>query len=513
MSNEKKPLEKKLIFISDKLDEVILKANKTEKKYRKQVKTADPRYKVSALNLLDYLAFRSFDIDKLQRKMLKLGFSDLSHINAHVMHTLLSIKEITDTIIGRDTVHHDSNLLTPRKSTKLLDERTKELFGKKPEKRKTRIMVTMPTQAAEDELLIEEMLNAGMNCARINCAHDNSRIWDKIIKNIRKASEKTGRECSVIMDIAGPKIRTGSIDGDHILLKPEETLVLTRKDELGRGAVLSPEGSVPARISCTMERVFRCAAPGERVFFDDGKIEGTIQNVSPDELEIRITNAKAGGSKLKADKGINFPDTALDIAGFTAKDRHDLKTILKKNESWNIDAINLSFVNSASELDEMTEELREIGLNTGIIIKIETEKAFENLPDIILSAMKIYPAGIMLARGDLAIETGWKNYASIQEEIIRIAEAANIPLIWATQVLENLAKDGVPTRAEITDAAFSQRASCVMLNKGKYIVKAIKMLDKILRRMEKFKDRSEDVLPKLDGSDKLRLSHKKYDIR
>ena len=165
------------------------------------------------------------------------------------------------------------------------------------------------------------------------------------------------------------------------------------------------------------------------------------------------------------------------------------------------------------ELDEMTEELREIGLNTGIIIKIETEKAFENLPDIILSAMKIYPAGIMLARGDLAIETGWKNYASIQEEIIRITEAANIPLIWATQVLENLAKDGVPTRAEITDAAFSQRASCVMLNKGKYIVKAIKMLDKILRRMEKFKDRSEDVLPKLDGADKLRLSHKKYDIR
>ena len=118
----------------------------------------------------------------------------------------------------------------------------------------------------------------------------------------------------------------------------------------------------------------------------------------------------------------------------------------------------------------------------------------------------------MLARGDLAIETGWKNFATIQEEIIRITAAAHLPLVWATQVLETLAKDGVPTRAEITDAALSERSSCVMLNKGKYIVMAIRMLDKIVRRMEKFRTKSENVLPKLDGAEKLMLSHRKYDI-
>jgi pyruvate kinase len=126
--------------------------------------------------------------------------------------------------------------------------------------------------------------------------------------------------------------------------------------------------------------------------------------------------------------------------------------------------------------------------------------------------MRRYPVGVMIARGDLAIETGWKNFASIQEEIARICEAAHVPDIWATQVLETLAKKGTPTRAEITDAAVSQRAECVMLNKGVYIEKALRLLDKILRRMQFFQERQEVILPVLGGADDLRLSHDKYDI-
>ena len=148
----------------------------------------------------------------------------------------------------------------------------------------------------------------------------------------------------------------------------------------------------------------------------------------------------------------------------------------------------------------------------GIILKIETQKGFKNLPRILLKAMQTFPIGVMIARGDLAIETGWKNFASIQEEILRICEAAHIPDVWATQVLENLAKKGVPSRAEITDAAMSQRAECVMLNKGVYIEKAVKMLDKILRRMQRFQKKKETILPKLDDADKLYLSHDKFNI-
>jgi pyruvate kinase len=118
----------------------------------------------------------------------------------------------------------------------------------------------------------------------------------------------------------------------------------------------------------------------------------------------------------------------------------------------------------------------------------------------------------MIARGDLAIETGWKNFASIQEEILRICEAAHVPDVWATQVLENLAKKGVPSRAEITDAAVANRAECVMLNKGYYITKAVKMLDKILCRMQRFQKKKDTLLPRLENADSLQLSHKQFDV-
>jgi pyruvate kinase len=172
----------------------------------------------------------------------------------------------------------------------------------------------------------------------------------------------------------------------------------------------------------------------------------------------------------------------------------------------------LSFVNDEKDVEQLLDELRSYDRNIGIILKIETQKGFKNLPRILLRAMQTYPIGVMIARGDLAIETGWKNFATIQEEILRVCEAAHVPDVWATQVLENLAKKGVPSRAEITDAALAQRAECVMLNKGAYIDKAVKMLDRILRRMQRFQRKRETMLPKIEGADQLLLSHDRFDV-
>jgi pyruvate kinase len=124
------------------------------------------------------------------------------------------------------------------------------------------------------------------------------------------------------------------------------------------------------------------------------------------------------------------------------------------------------------------------GSSVGIVLKIETRKAFENLPRLILAAMRSPRVGVMIARGDLAVECGYERTGEIQEEIMWIAEAARVPVTWATQVLESLAKKGQPSRAEITDAAMAERAECVMLNKGPYVVEAVKMLDDVLRRMQ-----------------------------
>ena len=222
---------------------------------------------------------------------------------------------------------------------------------------------------------------------------------------------------------------------------------------------------------------------------------------------MRIKQARVTGSKLNADKGINLPDSDFRLSGLTEKDKNDLVFVAK-----HADVVNLSFVNQATDVEELFRELDKYPDKPGIILKIETKKGFENLPGILLHAMQTYPLGVMIARGDLAIETGWKNIATIQEEILRICEAAHIPVVWATQVMDNMARKGIPTRAEITDAAMAQRAECVMLNKGLYIEKAIKMLDKILRRMQKFQKKKEIMLPKLQDADQLRLSHDQYNI-
>ena len=132
--------------------------------------------------------------------------------------------------------------------------------------------------------------------------------------------------------------------------------------------------------------------------------------------------------------------------------------------------------------------------HVGVILKIETRLGFEALPRLLLDALGTRPLGVMIARGDLALEIGYERLAEVQEEILWICEAAHVPVIWATQVLERMVKDGVPTRAEVTDAAMAERAECVMLNKGKHIVDAVIALDDILRRMGAHQHKKQSTL-------------------
>ena len=143
----------------------------------------------------------------------------------------------------------------------------------------------------------------------------------------------------------------------------------------------------------------------------------------------------------------------------------------------------------------LRKRLAELGAaHLGLIVKVETRRAFEHLPEILLGAMTGPAAGVMIARGDLAIECGWERLAEVQEEILWACEAAHLPVVWATQVLETLAKTGQPSRAEITDAAMGGRAECVMLNKGPHIADAMRTLDDILRRMQLHQSKKRPLL-------------------
>jgi len=615
----------KLNSLENKFNEIINKLLEFEKKYEIELNEVYPLYTKSAKNLIHYLAFRSFDIATIQDELRDLSLPSLSNIESHVMKSLVSIKNLIEKLNEKDSSPQKRGILSIKKSKKLLNRNTKLLLGKKPRKRNTRIMVTLPNTAAEDYKIVYRLLKSGMNCARINCAHDDPKVWQEMIQNLREACKSLNKSCKIMMDLGGPKLRTGAmVSGAEVIhIKPkrdeygkvqspakiwiappdilppdessdavlpvdeilfekikrgniisftdsrdkhckiviekkqgkgkwgtcsdsayvksgtelklikekdgiekirvgellpiEKTILLSIGDKLiltadpspGEEAKYNEQGNLieAAHVSCTLPEIFTYFKVGEPIYFDDGKIEGTIEEINDKEVTVGITYAKDLGSKLKADKGINLPVSDIKISGLTEKDKIDMDFVIQ-----NADAVNLSFVNNENDVEQLHNILKENNSNIGIILKVETQKGFKNLPRILLQAMKQYPIGVMIARGDLAIETGWKNFASIQEEIMRICEAAHIPDVWATQVLESLAKKGVPTRSEITDSALAQRAECVMLNKGRYINKAVKMLDKILRRMQHFQKKKEIILPKLEGAEYLFLSHENYNI-
>ena len=257
---------------------------------------------------------------------------------------------------------------------------------------------------------------------------------------------------------------------------------MTREPVPGKPARTDAAGRTlsPAVISCTLPEIFPQVRVGETVWFDDGKIGGIIRQVQSDALHVEITHARPKGDRLGADKGINLPDTTIDLPAMTPKDVEDLRFVVA-----HADLVGMSFVRHERDVYELQSRLRELkGERLGIVLKIETRQAFERLPNLMLAAMRQHPAGVMIARGDLAVECGYERMAEVQEEMLWFCEAAHMPVIWATQVLESLTKTGQPSRAEITDAAMGERAECVMLNKGPHIVEAVMALDDILRRME-----------------------------
>ena len=280
-----------------------------------------------------------------------------------------------------------------------------------------------------------------------------------------------------------------------IVLRKGDTIVLSDKLPVGKDADYDESGGVlrPATITCSIPEILGDLKAGERVWFDDGKIGGMIQRVANSEAVIEITHAAAAGAKLRGNKGINLPDSDLHIASLTPKDLQDLQVAAEQ-----ADIVGMSFVRSPADVEGLQTHLSRLHRDDlGILLKIETRQAFDDLPHLVLAAMRRPAAGVMIARGDLAVECGYERMAELQEEILWVCEAAHMPVVWATQVLESLAKKGLPSRAEITDAAMGERAECVMLNKGPHLCDAVEALDDILRRMQDHQVKKSAMLRRL----------------
>lgn len=578
-------------------------------------------YRRSARNLLHYLALRRHDLRPLQLRLAAMGLSSLGRAESQVLATIDSVLEVLHHLAKRawQPPAYEIAPVDFAEGQRLLADHTESLLGPASPGRGVRIMVTMPSAAAHEYTLVHDLLRQGMNCMRINCVHDNPDAWSRMIDHLRRAERSLGRSCQVVMDLAGPKLRTGPVQPgpsvvrvrpsrdvygrvtapariwltaesspqppptsadaslpvpgiwmsrlrprdrveltdargskrtwavvdvteegcwaetaktayvvpgtvlrrkatpanrspDHeapvgalpphqnaLSFNPGDLLVLTRNLEPGRPATLDSMGRVltPAHIGCTIPEVFDHVRSGESIWFDDGKNGGVIEKVEDERVLVRMTQTRLGGGKLRADNGINLPDSQLELEALTAEDIGHLSFIAE-----HADVVELSFANRARDVELLQKHLGRLSDRTpAIVLKIETRRGFESLPDMLLAAMRWPCCGVMIARGDLAVECGFERMAEVQEEILWICEAAHIPVIWATQVLETLAKEGMPSRAEITDAAMGHRAECVMLNKGPHVLSAVRVLDDILRRMQTHQAKKRAMLRE------LRLAH------
>lgn len=661
----------------EQLDDLIAQLDRVEADSAEMLADVHPDHRAGAVNLLQYAHLRTIDIRELQNRLHDLGVTSLTTAESGVYGRLVIARAVLCALVGEPmNVDVDRIIELDDAADVALDQNSDRIFGAGREDVPARIMVTLPSEAADDYGLVLGFARSGMDVARINCAHDGPEEWRRMVANVRAAGEEVGRAIEVSMDLAGPKIRTGAVaegprvgrarvtrDDAGTVLTPSKLWLTPRVVDLGgpggpedpdearEGAVAALPAPVPAglpgrpalpltvdagwlealqpgdevtlhdnrsakrrftvtrvedggvlvegdrnayiaegtllrhdyektratgvppvvrklrfevgdemilttedvesvppaeggevpRVSCTLPEAVTALEVGQPVLFDDGAIAAEVVSVGPagsedagagavdagedggdagtgdsgaarhHEARLRVTRAKPGGQNLAGHKGINLPNTDLPVPALTEEDERDLRFVV---ENANVAAV--SFIRTPADVEHVLRELEGIASeyeaagngelaerarNLGIVLKIETIPAFENLPEILVAGMRHANLGVMIARGDLAVELGFQRMGEVPGQILALAQAARVPTILGTQVLESMAKSGLPSRAEITDAAFALRAECVMLNKGPHITDAIRILDNLAKKMGRSQRKSRIMLRRIRSWD------------
>ncbi|MFZ3587722.1 pyruvate kinase [Bacillus sp. DJP31] len=425
------------------------------------------------LNLLSYIRFRNCRYDSFHTFSKNHGLPCFDHkailFSVNQMYQLLSCKEGFSEV-GRQPFIH------PQMAEQVLLENSSKLFGAKGTH--TPIMVTLDKKMLARQEVFYHLIKNGMNVARIKCAHDDQGTWEQFIFEIREAGERLQKDCKIYVDLSGPKLRVGEFANPtnlRISLRKGNKLRLYKDSNyLGH----AKNDLQPASVGVNLPKALSNVKQGDRIFMDDGKLAGVITEVNREYVEMVVISSSLKSYKLKEGKGINLPDSLLylSLPSLTRKDLQDLRFIVNY-----ADILGVSFIHHPQDLRRVKQELAQLtDRKIPIVAKIETKHAVQNLASILVEGLEFDVFGIMIARGDLAVEVGFDKLAIVQESILNLSHAAHIPVIWATQVLDNLAKTGIPTRAEISDVAVGSQAQCLMLNKGPFIEEAVGMLSSVL---------------------------------
>jgi pyruvate kinase len=331
---------------------------------------------------------------------------------------------------------------------------------------KTKIVATIGP-ASESAAVLEQMIRAGMNVARLNFSHGEFAAHQRAIENIRAASKAVGRRVAIMADLPGPKMRIGKFGVEKIELKVGDEFTLTTDPIVGD----------QQRVSVSFPRLPQVVKRGDLLSLNDGYIQLEVTGVRAAD----VTCVVRVGGELRSRKGLNLPGIDLGISAFTDRDRECLKFALEHG----VDAVSQSFVESAADLEAPRKAARDFGHDPFLIAKIERSRALERLDEILQAA-----DGVMIARGDLGVEMPIERIAVVQKDIARRASQRAKPVIIATQMLESMTDHRLPTRAEATDVsnAILDGTDCVMLSgesaTGTYPVEAVAMLAKIAAAVE-----------------------------
>ncbi len=334
---------------------------------------------------------------------------------------------------------------------------------------KTKIVATIGPASMEPKVL-EELILAGMNVARLNFSHGDFAQHGEVIARLRSAGETTGRRIAIMADLPGPKMRLGKIDPGPIELHTGDEFTLTTADIVGG----------QERVSMSFERLPRVVKPGDRLFLNDGLVQLIVEEVAGEDVRCTV----AVGGELSSRKGLNLPGIALGISAFTDRDRECLAFAIEQG----VDAVSQSFVESAEDIEAVRAAAAELGGSPFLIAKIERNEAVENFESILRAT-----DGVMVARGDLGVEVPIETMAVIQKRLIARANQSSKPVITATQMLESMTSSRLPTRAEATDVANAilDGTDCVMLSGesavGSFPVESVAMLAKIAAATEEYR--------------------------
>ena len=621
-----------------------------------------PTHRGGARNLVDYAALRRHDIRDLQDRLLDAGVSPLVGCEDSVEASLAATRAAVAALEGQDPAAFAERATTAEArdvGDSELAEHADALLGTPHHGRSGRVMVTLPSSAADRPDVVLDLARRGMGLVRINCAHDDPQRWEAMVHNVRAAERAVERRIPISMDLAGPKLRTGPVSlgapvgrarvtrqsdggvvepariwftaddpdradgpdpsGAPVPVRPASSSVppgttpvaepgtapgtpappptrgrpplCVRVDpawlrarrpgdqievpdarglrrsfavvSAGSGGVLA-EGQrnawvrdgtmidcdgdrtevrgIPAvpqrirvhrgdrilltadmspvtppppgeeiRLGCALPEVVEALSVGDRVMFDDGVISADVIGTSADAgladsgpaepwARLEVVRCREGGRWLGSEKGINVPGVDVPTPALTDEDRQHLRFAAR-----HADIVAMSFVRTRADVHDAVTALREAaaasGRELGLLLKIETREAYRGLPGLLLEAMRHEKVGVMIARGDLAVEMGFESLSEIPRNITLLCQAARVPVVLATQVLESLAKTGMPSRAEISDAGSAQRAECVMLNKGPYVAEAIEILDKIHSRMGRIQRKALPLMRHVDSWD------------